>query len=78
MFELLQKMRDPQQGLLVYVWVGACERRATIMVDMRCIEHSLCEWDKYEKFYGGRVNHVVCISQQLKSKGQSVCYTLSV
>ena len=21
----------------------------TLAVDMRCIEHSLCEWDKYER-----------------------------
>ena len=54
MFELLQKMRDPQQGLLVpYGWVLASDELQS-MVDMRCIEHSLCEWDKYERVLWGQ------------------------
>jgi hypothetical protein len=54
MFELLQKMRDPEQGLLVpYGWVLASNELQN-MVDMRCIEHSLCEWDKYERVLWGQ------------------------
>ena len=54
MFELLQKMRDPEQGLLVpYGWVLASDELQS-MVDMRCIEHSLCEWDKYERVLWGQ------------------------